>query len=126
MEVGGLWRIFKSYGVVIDIYMERRRLDCGKRFGFVEIGSSNLERTLNNIWVGSYKLRAFSVEKSEGRAEKEVVRKRVTRRQTEVLIHRDAGGIRHVGGQSYASVLRGRQAISQFWRLIPNLWRRKF
>ncbi|KAJ9541035.1 LOW QUALITY PROTEIN: hypothetical protein OSB04_027541 [Centaurea solstitialis] len=63
MQIGNLWRIFKRYGTVTDIYLARRPLKCGKKFGFVrfkkEGGELHLGRELNNIWIGLYKMRVF-------------------------------------------------------------------
>lgn len=58
-----LWETFKTIARVVDIYVARRRLRNGQRFGFVRFeATSNLElllRKSNEIWMGSYKLRCF-------------------------------------------------------------------
>ncbi|GKV27934.1 hypothetical protein SLEP1_g37047 [Rubroshorea leprosula] len=51
----------EMYGKVVDVYLPRKRDKRGKRFGFVRlIGVNNemqMERKLNGIWIGSYKIR---------------------------------------------------------------------
>ncbi|KAJ9553482.1 hypothetical protein OSB04_017527 [Centaurea solstitialis] len=62
-EVSYLWKIFKNYGVVKDIYLARKTLKCGRKFGFVRFrkdeGYPQLEKRLNNIWIGLFKLRVY-------------------------------------------------------------------
>ncbi|KAJ1379367.1 RNA-binding domain superfamily [Sesbania bispinosa] len=57
-----LWRIFARWGRVADIYIPQRRNKRGWRFGFVSFldnhNASQMEWNLNNIWIGTYKLRA--------------------------------------------------------------------
>nr|GEW10846.1 berberine bridge enzyme-like 8 [Tanacetum cinerariifolium] len=37
LSVGDLWRMFKGYGTVFDIYMVKKRLRNGQKFGFVRL-----------------------------------------------------------------------------------------
>ncbi|ESW33659.1 hypothetical protein PHAVU_001G088300, partial [Phaseolus vulgaris] len=57
-----LWRIFRRWGRVSDIFISRRLNIKKKRFGFVRFqGVQNfreLENHLNTIWIGSWKLKA--------------------------------------------------------------------
>ncbi|GKV51081.1 hypothetical protein SLEP1_g57759 [Rubroshorea leprosula] len=61
LEAKFLWNSFQMYGKVVDVYLPRKRDKRGKRFGFVRmIGVNNemqMERRLNGIWIGSYKIR---------------------------------------------------------------------
>ncbi|GKU88310.1 hypothetical protein SLEP1_g2593 [Rubroshorea leprosula] len=52
---------FQMYGKVVDVYIPSKRDKRGKRYGFVRLtGVKNeiqMERRLNEIWIGSYKMR---------------------------------------------------------------------
>lgn len=54
---------FSRIGDVCDIFCPRKRDNEGKLFGFVrfegKIDEECVLRDLNNIWIGSYKMRAF-------------------------------------------------------------------
>ncbi|KAJ9539611.1 hypothetical protein OSB04_026117 [Centaurea solstitialis] len=72
IEVSELWRIFKRIGDVSDIYMARRRLKNGKKFGFIRFRSENdtwsLEKKLANVWIGSFKLVIYRATAKSGDA----------------------------------------------------------
>ncbi|GKU90755.1 hypothetical protein SLEP1_g4707 [Rubroshorea leprosula] len=61
LEAKFLWNSFQMYGKVVDVYIPRKRDKKGKRYGFVRLsGVKNemqMERRLNEIWIGSYKMR---------------------------------------------------------------------
>ncbi|KAJ9556405.1 LOW QUALITY PROTEIN: hypothetical protein OSB04_011019 [Centaurea solstitialis] len=65
--VTDLWRLFKRYGVVSDIYIAFKRLRNGEKFGFVRFrGVSNeelLEERLKKIWIGDLNLRVHLANK---------------------------------------------------------------
>ncbi|GLU09811.1 hypothetical protein SLE2022_266510 [Rubroshorea leprosula] len=56
-----LWYRFQRCGKVVDVFVPKKRDKWGKRFGFVRmVGVQNeyqMERKLNEIWFGRYKLR---------------------------------------------------------------------
>ncbi|GKV09841.1 hypothetical protein SLEP1_g21281 [Rubroshorea leprosula] len=56
-----LWFCFGSYGKVADVYIPARRDRRGRRFGFVRMSEvsnvTEMERKLNQIWLGSYHLK---------------------------------------------------------------------
>ncbi|GLU01785.1 hypothetical protein SLE2022_190690 [Rubroshorea leprosula] len=56
-----LWFCFWSYGRVADVYIPARRDRRGRRFGFVRMSEvsnvTEMERKLNQIWLGSYHLK---------------------------------------------------------------------
>ncbi|GLT95876.1 hypothetical protein SLE2022_135330 [Rubroshorea leprosula] len=56
-----LWYCFQGYGKVVDVFVPNKRDKWGKRFGFVRmVGVLNeyrMEKRLNEIWFGFYKLR---------------------------------------------------------------------
>ena len=58
-----LWRLFRNYGWIVDIYMPKWRLRSGQRFGFVRFrGVMNveaMERSLSKIRIGVYHLSVF-------------------------------------------------------------------
>ncbi|KAJ9538629.1 hypothetical protein OSB04_031362 [Centaurea solstitialis] len=60
-EMDHLFRAFKKYGPMVDVYVARKRLRNGKRFGFVRfhhnVNELALSRSLENIWIGQFKLR---------------------------------------------------------------------
>ncbi|GKU91816.1 hypothetical protein SLEP1_g5631 [Rubroshorea leprosula] len=55
-----MWTTFYKFGRVFDIYSPSRRSKKGRRFGFVRFlgvkDIKELERRLDQIWVGKYKL----------------------------------------------------------------------
>ncbi|GKU93949.1 hypothetical protein SLEP1_g7498 [Rubroshorea leprosula] len=56
-----LWHRFWSFGKVADVYIPERRDRRGRRFGFVRMSevsdAEGMERKLNQIWLGSYRLK---------------------------------------------------------------------
>ncbi|KAI3665363.1 hypothetical protein L6452_43987 [Arctium lappa] len=64
-----MWRAFKKFREVGDIYMAHRRMKNGKIFGFVRfrnvVNESSMERNLNKMWIGTYKVRVFMANKYE-------------------------------------------------------------
>ncbi|KAJ9556230.1 hypothetical protein OSB04_010844 [Centaurea solstitialis] len=70
MNVANLLRIFKRFGEVRDIYMARRLLKCGKKFGFIRFRKEGditlLLRKLKNIWIGSHRLRVYPATMKKG------------------------------------------------------------
>ncbi|GKV50261.1 hypothetical protein SLEP1_g56973 [Rubroshorea leprosula] len=61
LEAKFLWNRFQLYGKVVDVYLPTKRDKRGKRFGFVRLTGVKdviqMERRLNEIWIGSYKMR---------------------------------------------------------------------
>lgn len=61
--VDQIWRLFKRYGDLVDVYMARKRLRNGQKFGFVRFKGvksvEQMEQRLNTIWVGNFKVRVF-------------------------------------------------------------------
>ncbi|XVF82091.1 hypothetical protein PTKIN_Ptkin16aG0016200 [Pterospermum kingtungense] len=62
-----LWNIFKNYGEILDVYIPAKKNIRGQKYGFVSFTNmmdvAGLIDSLNQIWIGSYKLR-FSLAKS--------------------------------------------------------------
>ncbi|KAJ9559866.1 hypothetical protein OSB04_005026 [Centaurea solstitialis] len=60
-EVPHLWRLFKRYGGISDVYLARKRLRNGRRFGFARFklvrNAEAMEKVLRGIWIGMYRLR---------------------------------------------------------------------
>ncbi|GKV49618.1 hypothetical protein SLEP1_g56359 [Rubroshorea leprosula] len=61
MEAKFLWNSFQMYDKVVDVYLPSKRDKRGKRYGFVRLTGVKdviqMERRLNEIWIGSYKIR---------------------------------------------------------------------
>lgn len=57
-----LWGLFNKWGTVVDIFVPKKKNKEGKAFGFVRFRDvqypQELERRLDQIWIGSFKLRA--------------------------------------------------------------------
>lgn len=55
-----LKEVLQGYGEVLGIYIARKFDKLGKRFGFatfkVSRNRADLEESLNDVWIGSYKL----------------------------------------------------------------------
>ncbi|KAJ9558233.1 hypothetical protein OSB04_012847 [Centaurea solstitialis] len=62
-----LWRLFKRYGTVSDIYMAFKRLRNGEKFGFVRFRGVQdevlLERRLKKIWIGDKNMKVHLADK---------------------------------------------------------------
>lgn len=62
-SVEELRRKFEKVGRVEDIFIPGKRDKAGKRFGFVRFrkgeGADRILEQLNNVWIGSYIIRAF-------------------------------------------------------------------
>ena len=62
LKESDLWKIFRRWGRVSDVFISRRLNIKKQRFGFVRfLGVQNvreLEYHLNTIWIGSWKLNA--------------------------------------------------------------------
>ncbi|GLT87508.1 hypothetical protein SLE2022_055870 [Rubroshorea leprosula] len=56
-----LWFHFQKFGRVVDCYVPGRRDKWGNRFGFVRMigvqSEQEMVRKLNDLWIGSYKVR---------------------------------------------------------------------
>jgi len=56
-----MWKIFLRWGRIKDIFISSRLNIKGQRFGFVRffevVDVDVLERRLNLIWIGTWKLR---------------------------------------------------------------------
>lgn len=53
-----MWKIFLKWGTAIDIYIPNRKDRTARKFGFVKfLNPKALEVKLDNIWIGTYKLR---------------------------------------------------------------------
>ncbi|GKV41862.1 hypothetical protein SLEP1_g49342 [Rubroshorea leprosula] len=68
-----MWRTFKNYGRVYAIYSPNRKNRNGKRFGFVRFldvkDMRELERNLDQIWIGGRKLWVNLPRYEEGKME---------------------------------------------------------
>lgn len=57
-----LWRLFTKWGKVADLFIPKKRNKEGKAFGFIRYQGvqypQELERRLDQIWIGTFKLRA--------------------------------------------------------------------
>ncbi|GLT90263.1 hypothetical protein SLE2022_082060 [Rubroshorea leprosula] len=61
-----LWFHFQKFGRVVDVYVPGRRDKRGNRFGFVRMigvqSEQEMVRKLNDLWIGSYKVRVKMAE----------------------------------------------------------------
>ncbi|GLT99078.1 hypothetical protein SLE2022_165430 [Rubroshorea leprosula] len=68
-EAADLWYDFAKYGKVVDVFVPRKRDKWGKRFGFVRMAGvqneDQMEKRLNEIWIGYYKMRVKIANKSQ-------------------------------------------------------------
>nr|KAJ0213700.1 hypothetical protein LSAT_V11C400222220 [Lactuca sativa] len=57
-----LWHTFQQYGMIVDLYIAKKRSKSNNRFGFVRFirirDPSAFAQKLNEIWIGSFKIRA--------------------------------------------------------------------
>ncbi|GKV10561.1 hypothetical protein SLEP1_g21905 [Rubroshorea leprosula] len=117
-----LWRLFSKYGRIYSIYSPERRDRFGRRFGFVRFlevkDKKELERQLDQIWIGHTKLRAniprFKEEDRNGKKESKPKigmqnhpDSRPVNNQIQGESGRRWGSRMVVPHRSYADVLRG-------------------
>ncbi|PWA68496.1 hypothetical protein CTI12_AA301900 [Artemisia annua] len=61
--MGNLWMLFKKYGIVYDMFMVKKRLQNGQRYGFVWfkniVNMELLFRSLSGIRIGNEYLRVY-------------------------------------------------------------------
>lgn len=61
LGIEALWGLFMKWGKVVDVFVPSKKNKEGKAFGFVRFKEvlfpNELERRLDQIWVGTYKLR---------------------------------------------------------------------
>ncbi|KAJ9538548.1 LOW QUALITY PROTEIN: hypothetical protein OSB04_031281 [Centaurea solstitialis] len=110
-EAVDLWRMFKRYRNCSDIYMAKKKLRNGQRFGFIrfkQAGDSwELERRLSSIWIGNSKLQVFKADSrrkgvvGDGKADRESSDSKARNRMPEFKTN--------VGGdkKSYAEAVSG-------------------
>ncbi|GKV12576.1 hypothetical protein SLEP1_g23702 [Rubroshorea leprosula] len=108
LEAKFLWNSFRMYGKAVDVYIPSKRDKRGKRFGFVRMaGVKNeiqMERQLNMMWIGSYKLK---VKIADDRGKKPAESRKI---QGAV---KDNGSLSKMNrlvqpGKSYAQVVKGK------------------
>lgn len=60
--VKALWDVLSKWGKVVDVYIPRKKNKQGKIFGFARFKDilypQELKRRLDQIWIGTYKLKA--------------------------------------------------------------------
>lgn len=65
-----LWRMFLLWGKVVDVYVPAKRDKKGGRYGFVKFirveDDLELENRLQQIWIGTFKLRGHRSKTREG------------------------------------------------------------
>ncbi|GKV50169.1 hypothetical protein SLEP1_g56882 [Rubroshorea leprosula] len=108
LEAKFLWNCFQMYGKVVDVYVPSKRDKRGKRFGFVQMaGVKNelqMERQLNTMWIGSYKMK---VKIAEDRQRKPAQSRKL---QGAVKEYGSTSKMNRLvqPGQSYAQVVKGK------------------
>ncbi|KAJ9538966.1 hypothetical protein OSB04_031699 [Centaurea solstitialis] len=69
-EAADLWRTFKKLGDASDIFMARKRLKNGKKFGFIRFRVAGdyeaLRRRLTNVWIRMFKLVIYEARSKSG------------------------------------------------------------
>ncbi|GKU93387.1 hypothetical protein SLEP1_g6982 [Rubroshorea leprosula] len=95
------------YGKVVDVYVPEKRDRRGRRFGYARLAgiqnANRMEKQLNEIWIGTYKLRVKVADKLQRKNAGE--RKEVVAEKTETA---GRGLYRMVQpGQSYAQAVAG-------------------
>ncbi|GLU18305.1 hypothetical protein SLE2022_346110 [Rubroshorea leprosula] len=106
-EAADLWYDFAKYGKVVDVYVPRKRDKWGKRFGFVRMAGvqneAQMEKRLNEIWIGYYKMRAKIADKSQNQGA------RKTKLSTAANVKWTKVGMNRLvqPGQSYAQAVVG-------------------
>ncbi|XP_020202163.1 serine/arginine-rich splicing factor 2-like [Cajanus cajan] len=105
-EISVLWKIFKKWGKVVDVFIPKKRDKQGQRFGFVRFSGvcdvEALERSLNSIVIGAWRLKVNLTRHS--RTERSI---RHVATQVQVDRHRESRGVRQSHGASYADKLKG-------------------
>ncbi|KAL8536824.1 hypothetical protein ACS0TY_012119 [Phlomoides rotata] len=118
-----LYRKFKEIGSVRDVFIPKRRDKSGTRFGFVRFGGNvdrmGMEQKLNNIWIGSFKIRA-NLSKFARTSEKQKLRVEVARPikpDTRHVIHNSTRRNDHT---SYVEAVNGSNRKVGYRRMSTN------
>ncbi|GKV51770.1 hypothetical protein SLEP1_g58395 [Rubroshorea leprosula] len=102
-----MWRTFLKYGRVYAIYSPKRRSRNGGRFGFVRFldvkNRKELERKLDNIWIGDCKLWVNSPRYEDNQQEGRETKSRLISEP-------------QVQNRSYAEVLKVQHSNRQVWQ----------
>ncbi|GKU92853.1 hypothetical protein SLEP1_g6524 [Rubroshorea leprosula] len=122
-DAKALWHRFQECGRVGDVFVPAKRDKWGKRFGFVRmLGVQDvqyMEGRLNQIWIGSYKLRVkVAIDRGQNGTvyQKEAERKGRIRAQSFVK-----------PGRSYVQAVKGyssRAVGAQVWRKTTGVQER--
>ncbi|GKV10568.1 hypothetical protein SLEP1_g21912 [Rubroshorea leprosula] len=117
-----LWRLFSKYGRIYSIYSPEKRDRFGRRFGFIRFlevkDKKELERQLDQIWIGHTKLREniprFKEEDRNGKKESKPKIGMQNHPDSRPVNNQIQGGSERRWGsrkvephRSYADVLRG-------------------
>ncbi|GLU06155.1 hypothetical protein SLE2022_232100 [Rubroshorea leprosula] len=106
-EAADLWYDFAKYGKVVDVFVPRKRDKWGKRFGFVRMAGvqneDQMEKWLNEIWIGYYKMRVKIANKIQNQGA------RNTKASTAAKVKWTKVGMNRLvqPGQSYAQAVVG-------------------
>ncbi|KAL4586055.1 hypothetical protein LXL04_010686 [Taraxacum kok-saghyz] len=104
-----IWRVSSHMGHVVDVYISPHLSRMGKRFGFVRFVEVRDEQVvlqqLNDTWFGFYKLFASTPRFSKGNYNQKSTMHVKTK--TQIPTVKSKVERRHVGGNSYASIVRG-------------------
>ncbi|GKV48453.1 hypothetical protein SLEP1_g55266 [Rubroshorea leprosula] len=102
-----MWRTFLKYGRVYAIYSPKRRSRNGGRFGFVRFldvkNRKELERKLDNIWIGDCKLWVNAPRYEDNQHVGKEIKSRPISEP-------------HAQTRSYAEVLKGQHSNRQVWQ----------
>lgn len=68
-DANALWKMFLIWGKAVDVYVPLNRDKYGGRYGFVKfirvVDAVELEKRLQQIWIGLYKVRVHRVRRKE-------------------------------------------------------------
>lgn len=103
-DAQALWRMFLRWGKATHVYLPPNRDRYGRRYGFVrfmkEGDHAGLERRLQQIWIGTYKLIRVHLSVPKVEAKKKILRREPSNMTA-----------------TYADVLAGKsQRTAQQWR----------
>lgn len=108
-----LWHLFAKWGRVVDVFVPKKKNKEGKLFGFARFKDvwypQELERRLDQIWVGSFKLRVNSMRFSRDKGrEDRLVRQDNGHANAGVAQSKGFMNGRLVGGKSFSDVVKGK------------------
>jgi len=100
-----MWRVFQRWGRVVDMFISRRLNNKNQRFGFVKfqdvVDAVDLERRLDSVWIGYWKVRVNSLKYGRDREPWHVRNANPKLKVSRTIVQRKKGNVEPNVNQSH-------------------------